>query len=593
MLSGAGDEGTMRNGATFLKARDYLLTHRNQYDQVRREFSWPELDRFNWALDYFDVMAEANTNLALFIVDEDGTETKRTFAELVRRSNQAANFLRTLDVRRGDHILVMLGNQAPLWEVLLAAMKLGAVVIPAAPLLTPEDLRDRLERGGVRHVIAAAGQAPKFDSLPGPYTRTSTGGAVGGWYSFESAGEYPTSFTPDGPTAASDPLLLYFTSGTTAKPKLVQHSHRSYPVGHLSTMYWIGLQPGDLHWNISSPGWAKHAWSCVFAPWNAGAAVFAYNQSRFHARDALGALARFGVTTLCAPPTVWRLFVQEPLADYPVRLREVVSAGEPLNPEVIERVRAAWGLSIRDGYGQTETTAIIGTPPGQKVKPGSMGRPLPGYRVALLDSAGRPGDDGEICLDLSVRPLGLMQGYLTDGLPSLGTGADGYYHTGDMATRDADGYITCVGRTDDVFKASDYRLSPFELESALIEHPAVAEAAVVPSPDPLRLAVPKAFLVLRTGYQPSAELARELFGFIRERLAPYKRVRRLEFSDLPKTISGKIRRAELRIIIRQKSPSAAQVCGNIMRLGRPFSCPPKPCGCCRFRRSCRCWKRSM
>jgi acetyl-CoA synthetase len=294
----------MSTGAGFLKARNYLLTNRDQPALVRREFSWPEMDRFNWALDYFDVMAADNTDPALFIVEEDGTETRRTFAELVRRSNQAANFLRMLDVRRGDHILVMLGNQAPLWEVMLAAMKLGAVVIPAAALLTVEDVRDRLERGNVRHVIAAAGQAAKVDSAGGAYTRIATGGAVRGWHSLERADEHPESFTPDGPTAADDPLLLYFTSGTTAKPKLVQHSHRSYPVGHLSTMYWIGLRPGDLHWNISSPGWAKHAWSCVFAPWNAGATVFAYNQSRFDARDALRALARCGVTTLCAPPTV-------------------------------------------------------------------------------------------------------------------------------------------------------------------------------------------------------------------------------------------------------------------------------------------------
>jgi acetyl-CoA synthetase len=318
-------------------------------------------------------------------------------------------------------------------------------------------------------------------------------------------------------------------------------------------MYWIGLEPGDLHWNISSPGWAKHAWSCVFAPWNVGATVFAYNQSRFNARTALEAMVRFGVTTLCAPPTVWRLFVQEPLQDYAVKLREIVSAGEPLNPEVIERVRTAWGLTIRDGYGQTETTAMIGNPPGGKIKPGSMGRPLPGYAVTLLTGEGNPGDEGEICLDLSVRPLGLMQGYVNqDGAMPMD---DSYYHTGDLATRDSDGYITCVGRTDDVFKASDYRLSPFELESALIEHPAVAEAAVVPSPDPRRSAVPKAFLILRNGFQPDEDLARDLFGFIRTRLAPYKRVRRLEFSDLPKTISGKIRRAELRIIEQNRNPT--------------------------------------
>jgi acetyl-CoA synthetase len=497
-------------------------------------------------------MAADNADIALFLVEEDGTETKRTFAELSQRSNQVANFLRAAGVRSGDRILIVLGNETALWEVLLAAMKLAAVVIPATPLLTVDDLRDRLERGDVRHVIAAFGQTPKFDSLSGSYTRISSGEAVNGWQSLKDAANYPISFTPDRPTATSDPLLLYFTSGTTAKPKLVQHSHQSYPVGHLSTMYWIGLQPGDLHWNISSPGWAKHAWSCVFAPWNAGATVFAYNQSRFKARDALQALVRFGVTTLCAPPTVWRLFVQEPLADFPVRLREVVSAGEPLNPEVIERVRDAWGLTIRDGYGQTETTALIGNPPGQSVKPGSMGRPLPGYTVALLDSEGQPADEGEICLDLSTQPLGLMQGYLNDGVPSPGTGEDGYYHTGDAARRDDEGYITYVGRKDDIFKASDYRVSPFELESALMEHPAIAEAAVVPSPDPVRLAVPKAFLVLRTTIEPSRDLAHELFRFIRARLAPYKRIRRLEFSDLPKTISGKIRRAELRIVERER-----------------------------------------
>jgi acetyl-CoA synthetase len=543
----------MSSVSEFLKARDYLLAHRDDYGTALRGFVWPRMERFNWALDYFDAMAAENGKPALLLVEEDGAQTTRTFAELARRSNQTANFLRALGVRRRDPILVMLGNQAALWEVLLAAMKLGSVLIPATPLLATDDLRDRLERGNVRHVIAADAQAGKFASLAGAYTRISVGAGVEGWQSLESLASHSESFTPDGATSADDPFLLYFTSGTTARPKLVRHSHQSYPVGHLSTMYWIGLRPGDLHWNISSPGWAKHAWSCVFAPWNAGATVFAYNQARFHARAALEALVRFGVTTLCAPPTVWRLLVQEPLGDYPVRLREVASAGEPLNPEVIERVRAAWGLTIRDGYGQTETTAVIGNPPGEPVKPGSMGRPLPGYEVALLDAEGRPGDEGEICLELSRRPLGLMQGYVGDG----GLNADEdrlYYHTGDVATRDPDGYITCVGRKDDVFKASDYRLSPFELESALIEHPAVAEAAVVPSPDPVRLAVPKAFLILRNGYRPGEDLARELFRFIRARLAPYKRIRRLEFSDLPKTISGKIRRAELRIVERDRKP---------------------------------------
>ncbi len=544
----------MASCSEFLTARDFLLAHRTEYAAAYRGFSWPRLDRFNWALDYFDELAADTAGTALVVVEEDGTQTRRTFAGLSLRSNEIANYLRALGVRRGDHILVMLGNETALWEVLLAAMKLGAVLIPATPLLAAEDLRDRLERGNVRHVLAASPQTPKFETIAGSYTRIATGEAVRQWHSLDDAAAYPDSFSPDAATSANDPFLLYFTSGTTAKPKLVRHSHQSYPVGHLSTMYWIGLQPGDLHWNISSPGWAKHAWSCVFAPWNAGATVFAYNQSRFQARAALEVMVRFDVTTLCAPPTVWRLFVQERLADYPVKLREVVSAGEPLNPEVIEQVRTAWGLTIRDGYGQTETTAIIGNPPGERVKPGSMGRPLPGYTVALLDPQGSVADEGEICLDLSSRPAGLMQGYVTEGSESTAGVDHSYYHTGDVAARDADGYITCVGRKDDLFKASDYRLSPFELESALLEHAAVAEVAVVPSPDRLRLAVPKAFVILRAGYSPNADLASDLFGFIRTRLAPFKRIRRLEFSDLPKTISGKIRRAELRLVEQNRNP---------------------------------------
>jgi acetyl-CoA synthetase len=344
----------------------------------------------------------------------------------------------------------------------------------------------------------------------------------------------------------NDTLLLYFTSGTTAKPKLVAHSYQSYPVGHLSTMYWIGLQPGDVHLNISSAGWAKHAWSNVFAPWNAGATVFVYNYGRFSAKAMLEAITRCGVTSMCAPPTVWRMLIQEDLASHPVKLRELVGAGEPLNPEVIDRVKKAWNITIRDGYGQTETTCQIGNPPGQTVKEGSMGRPMPGYKVALLDAGDAPAEEGEISLALDARPLGLMLGYSDDPEKTASLMRAGHYHCGDVACMDTDGYITYVGRADDVFKASDYRISPFELESVLIEHEAVAEAAVVPSPDPVRLAVPKAFIVLRQGFEPSRGLALSIFQHIRASLAPYKRIRRIEISDLPKTISGKIRRVELK-----------------------------------------------
>jgi acetyl-CoA synthetase len=529
----------------FLAARDFLLAHRQDYERVYREFRWPVLDRFNWALDYFDPMAVGNHGTGLWIVEQGGGETRLSFAELAERSNRLANWLRGLGVRRGDRLLLMLGNVAPLWECMLAAIKLGAVIVPATTLLSRDDLLDRFARGRVRHVVAGADDIGKFAELPGDYTRIAVGGAASGWRAWEAGYDGPTQFTPDGETKASDPLLLYFTSGTTARPKLVLHSHQSYPVGLLTAMYWLGVRAGDIHLNISSPGWAKHAWSCFFAPWNAGATVFMLNQPRFNATELLDAIAHYGVTTFCAPPTVWRMLIQHDLAAWQTSLREVVGAGEPLNPEVIERVAAAWGLTVRDGYGQTETTLQVGNFPGQRIKPGTMGRPAPGYRVKLLDAEGAEQEEAELCLALDPPPLGLMQGYQADNgalLPLAGTA----YRTGDVAMRDADGYLTYVGRADDVFKASDYRISPFELESVLIEHPAVAEAAVVPSPDRLRLAVPKAFLSLAANYPPDRDTALSIFRHLRSRLAPYKRLRRLEFAELPKTISGKIRRVELR-----------------------------------------------
>jgi acetyl-CoA synthetase len=538
--------------AAFLAARDFLLEHRTDYEKARAGFRWPELSSFNWALDYFDAhLARGPRAHAPALILRGTEEAERSFAELSERSSRLANGLRGLGVRRGDRILLMLGNTPLLWETMLAAMKLGAVVVPATTLLTPADLADRFTRGRVRFLVAEPGLAAKFEGLDPSVVRITwpEGGAgtvPAGWVSTATLFAAPAEFTPDGPTAADDPMLLYFTSGTTARPKLVLHSHRSYPVGHLSTMYWLGLKPGDRHLNISSPGWAKHAWSSFFAPWNAEATVFVFNQPRFSARELLAALAEHEVSTLCAPPTVWRMLIQEDLAAHrPKALREVASAGEPLNPEVIEQVERAWGLVIRDGYGQTETTAQIGNPPGQKIKPGSMGRPLPGYDIVLLDAEGREAAEGEIAIRLDPAPAALMRGYQNEAgeiEPVRGP----YYRTGDVAVRDEEGYLTYVGRADDVFKASDYRISPFELESVLIEHEAVAEAAVVPSPDPIRLAVPKAYVALAPGFVPERAVALAIFRHIRARLAPFKRIRRLEFADLPKTISGKIRRVELR-----------------------------------------------
>ena len=538
----------MDGGKAFVELRDRLLRVGVSHEEASRSFHWPAVPHFNWALDYFDRIASGNDRPALRVVDDAGLDRVLSFAALARRSNQVANFLASHGVGRGDRVLIMLGNVVALWETMLATIKLGAVMIPATTLLQRADLMDRLERGRVRAVVAERGLAQHFDGLPGAPIRISVGGTVPGWIGFESSHAADTAFRAAVPTPAEALMLLYFTSGTTAKPKLVAHCQTSYPVGHLSTAYWIGLRRGDVHLNLSSPGWAKYAWSCFFAPWNAEATVLAYQFERFSAKALLDQLVRCQVTTFCAPPTVWRMLIQEDLRRWPVQLREVVGAGEPLNPEVIERVKDAWGLTIRDGFGQTETTAQVGNPPGQRLKPGSMGRPLPGYTVVLVAADGSVGDEGEICLDLRQRPVGLMQAYLDDAEKTAEVMRDGYYHTGDVASRDADGYLTYVGRVDDVFKCSDYRISPFELESVLIEHPAVAEAAVVPSPDPLRLAVPKAFVVLVAGADADtdAATARSILEYVRGRVSPFKRIRRIEFAELPKTISGKIRRVELR-----------------------------------------------
>ena len=540
---------------TFQDARAFLLKHRTDYDAAVKGFLWPDPVPFNWALDWFDAELarnpESKDRPALWIVDAgNNRETKFSFAALSHRSNQVANFLRAQGLKRGDHLLLLLGNVVPLWETMLAAMKLGVVVIPATTLLTPDELRDRLDRGKARAVVATQDQVAKLAGLGSDGLVRVVVGATAkqeGWLPFEDAANAPEPFTPDGPTKADDPMLLYFTSGTTAKPKLVRHSQRSYPVGHLTTMYWLGLQPDDIHLNISSPGWAKHAYSCFFAPWIAGATIFIVNQPRFEAKGLLSIIDRCGVTTLCAPPTVWRLFIQERLADFKVSLREVCGAGEPLNPEVIDQVRAAWGVTIRDGYGQTETTLLVGNSPGQTVKVGSMGRPMPGYRVRIADSDGNAVTEGEVTLVLGAdRPAGLMQGYQGDD--GKLSGADGdLYRSGDVVFADDEGYLTFVGRSDDVFKSSDYRISPFELESILLEHESVAEAAVVPSPDPIRLAIPKAYVLLVSGAERSAQTALSIFRHLHARLAPFKRIRRIELvTELPKTISGKIRRVQLR-----------------------------------------------
>ncbi len=530
-------------------ARDRLLELRTDYAAAKAEFVWPRFEHFNYALDWFDPVAagpRADTE-ALIIVEEDGTRTARTWRELSEASNRVANWFRAQGIKRGDRVILMLTNQVELWEIMLAGMKYGLAMIPTTTQMGPADLQDRVERGGAAFAIARAEDLAKFAEVTAPCQLIDVDGAAPTAWDYREAAAQPSVFTPDQPTRADEALLLYFTSGTTSKAKLVEHTHTSYPVGHLSTMFWIGLEPGDVHLNVASPGWGKHAWSNFFAPWIAEATVFIYNYSRFDAKALMHQMDAENVTSFCAPPTVWRMLIQADLSHLENPPAKLVSAGEPLNAEVIDRVAQAWGQTIRDGFGQTESTVQIANPPGLPIKIGAMGRPMPGYDVVLIDPAtGQEAREGEICLRLDPRPVGLMKGYLGDQAKTDEALRGGYYHSGDMAEMDEQGVITYIGRGDDVFKSSDYKLSPFELESVIIEHPAVAEAAVVPSPDEIRLSVPKAFVVLAAGFEPDAATAESILKYCRKHLAPSKRIRRLEFAELPKTVSGKIRRVELR-----------------------------------------------
>jgi acetyl-CoA synthetase len=535
---------------SFIAARRFLLDNRTAYEKAYREFRWPDLSDFNWARDWFDVYAQGNNKTALWLQREGKDEVRFSYEELAERSDRVAHFLQRHRVEPGGRIVLCLPNVSAIWELMLAAIKIGAVVVPTTTLATECDIRDRLARSGARIVVT---DETAMDRIPADaeVKRILVGGQTAGWTPYETALAEDRHYRTI-PTKATDPFLLYFTSGTTAKAKLVLHTHQSYPVGHLSTMYWIGIKENDIHQNISSPGWAKHAWSCVFAPWNAGATTFVYDAPRFRPANALRTLDEAGITTLCAPPTVWRMVMRENLGTRPRALRELASAGEPLNPEVIEQVEKAWGLIIRDGYGQTETTALIGNSPGQRVKPGSMGRPLPGFQIKVVDLQDNECQEGEVAVNVDPYPTGLMTGYTDDPDRTQAVMQNGLYHTGDLASLDGGGYFFFVGRGDDVFKSSDYRISPFELESVLMEHPLVAEVAIVPSSDPIRTNVPKAFIAIVADTRPTEEIAREILFFAKEKLAAYQRVRKLEFHELPKTISGKIRRAELRKMEAQR-----------------------------------------
>ncbi|MER5639724.1 AMP-binding protein [Kitasatospora sp. NPDC002227] len=533
-------------------ARDLLLRLRGEPAAASAEFRWPRAESFNWALEWFDVIADGNPQPALEVLGAPGPDGRVpvaeqvTFAELSMRSDTLAVELAELGVARGDRVLLLLGTRAALWESLLGCLKLGAVVVPTYQDVTREEALDRITRGRIRHLLCTGELAELTDELPVPGMRVSTGGARPGWSAYPDTTTW-RPYLPGRPTPSADPAFCYFTSGTTSLPKLVEHTHASYPVGHLSSLYWNGLRPGDRHLNLSAPGWAKHSWSSFFVPWAAEATVLAPPDSGLPAPALPGVLADHAVVSFCGPPSAWRSLLPHLGSAPGVRLREATAAGEPLTGEVNEKIAAAWGVRVRDGYGQTEATALIGRSPGGPEPLSPLGFPLPGYRVVLRDPVtGELGDSGEVCLDLTERPVGLMAGYAEDRAKTAAAFADGLYRTGDSGERCADGSIRLLGRTDDVFKSFGHRVSPVEIEAVLRSHPAVADAVVLPRPDELGGLVPHAVVVPAPGTEEGAELREVLLARVAARLAPIFVPRGIDFTaELPRTRSGKVRRAEL------------------------------------------------
>ncbi|MGI4739153.1 MAG: AMP-binding protein [Janthinobacterium lividum] len=539
--------------------------------QELAERAIPQPEFFNWTADILEGLhvAERPDQPALVLAGDASSQTT-TYAELAASANRLLNFWRSAGVQPGQAVLLMVPVCAELWHTYVAGIKGGQVLIPAASILTVSDLEYRFGRLLPAVVIADAENAAKIDAAEqalgqhiGLKMLVDSAAQRPGWVGFEGLAGLPATAAA-APTRTADPLFLFFTSGTTGLPKVVTHTHFSYPVGHLSTAAWIGLGPGDRHCNISQSGWAKFAWSSFFAPLSVGATLVAYQGSgRFAAGPLLAALVRERVTTFCAPPTVLRLLVLEDLAPYPFHFRECVSAGEPLNPEVIQAWQRGTGVLLRDGYGQTESTAMIYNLPSSAVRLGSMGRPSFMYNIVIVDDEGTTLPDlaeGHIAVRTDTgRPNGLFTEYFGEPARAASVFRHGLYYTGDKAYRDADGYLWFVGRDDDVIKSSDYRVGPFEVESVLVEHPAVVEAAVVGVPHPIKGHEIKAFMILTPGTSPTPLLARELFAYCRAHLAPYKMPRVLEFvAELPKTISGKIRRVELRARSAQPPGQANQ-----------------------------------
>jgi acyl-coenzyme A synthetase/AMP-(fatty) acid ligase len=528
------------------------------YEQTCRDFRWDVPGHYNFAFDVVDRWGEDAEKLAMLWVNERGDEKRLTFGDFTARSNQVANALRTLGLRKGDRILIMLPRVPEWWEAVLGMMKIGAISMPGTTLLTPKDVAYRIRSAEAAAVITDEEGAFKVeqvaDDCPTLRLKILLGPEREGWVNYTRAVASAMANLTREPTRGDEPMMIYFTSGTVGYPKMVLHTHASYPIGHIVTgKYWLDLKPTDLHWNLSDTGWAKAAYSNLFGPWIMGAAMFTFDgRGRFDARQTLELLERYPISTFCAPPTAYRLLVLEDLSRYRLSaLRHCTGAGEPLNPEVIEAWQRGTGQTIRDGYGQTETVILVANFPPLPVKAGSMGKPSPGFTVSIVDDDGREvpaGTEGDIAVKLTpTRPVGIFSEYWRNPEATGNCIRGEWYITGDRAIKDEDGYFWFVGRADDVIISAGYRIGPFEVESALIEHPAVAEAAVVASPDEIRGEVVKAFVILAPGHQPSEQLVQDLQEHVKRVTAPYKYPREIEFStELPKTISGKIRRVELR-----------------------------------------------
>ena len=528
------------------------------YDETCANFDWERPERYNFARDVIDALGEANPRAqALFCVSEDGTEAQVSYAALSVASRRLANVLQDAGVRRGDVVILVLGRDRSWWDAMTACIRMGAIASPGTSQLSAKDLAYRFEASNARAVIALPSAAEKVDAIADRYpnlvAKLVVNGTRAGWIDYRAAMDAASETFDTVDTAANEPSMCYFTSGTTKNPKMVLHDQTTYAIGHEVTgRYWLDQRPGDLHWNISDSGWGKAAWSSYFGPFRCGSTVFADQREVFDPAQTLECLQRYPITTFCAPPTVYRMLVQQDLASYAFKaLRLCAGAGEPLNPEVIARWKAATGLTIREGYGQSETVLVCANFPGMQVRPGSMGKASPGIDLQIVDENGDiapVGEEGDIAVRVKpVRPVGVMVEYWHDPEKTTAAMRGDWYITGDRGHRDEDGYFWFTGRADDVITSAGYRIGPFEVESALLEHPAVAESAVVSSPDEMRGAVVKAFIVLADGYEASDDLAEQVQQYVKEATAPYKYPRRIEFiPELPKNASGKIRRVELR-----------------------------------------------